>query len=190
MLRDMEHASPPAASPRTHGAHFDPRSQLAADMASLMRYKRWADADLLNAAIALPTLARLLLGRYLTKIIRHFHTVDCIFKAHLLGIPHQYSSPNPAEPATLTELRQRVNAVDEWYLEYARNADERVLAEALDVTFTDGQQQVLTRSDILLHVSLHGAYHRGNAGILLRIVGTEPLPDRFTSYLRAHAADA
>jgi uncharacterized damage-inducible protein DinB len=49
---------------------------------------------------------------------------------------------------------------------------------------TDGERQVLTRADILLYVSLHGAGHRGQVGLLLRKCGAEPPPDRFTNYLR------
>jgi uncharacterized damage-inducible protein DinB len=82
-------------------------------------------------------------------------------------------------------LQQRVAAIDAWYVDYTRTLDERDLAESLQVTFTDGQQQVLTRSDILLHVSFHGAGHRGNVGILMKLRAAEPPPDRFTNYIRA-----
>src|SRR5262245_51521336 len=85
---------------------------------SLMRYKQWADADLLRAALALPVPAPAPEGGYITAIIRHFHTVDRIFEAHLRGIPHEYTSSNPSEPASLSELQQCVSAVDEWYVEY------------------------------------------------------------------------
>lgn len=167
-------------------ADSDPAVTAPNLMVALMDYKRWADADLLEAVLALPALIAAPEGQYVTAIIRHFHTVDCIFKAHLLGVPHQYSSANPAEPIGLEELQQRVSATDEWYVGYAQKLGEREreLDEALQVSFTDGQQQVLTRADILLHVSLHGTYHRGNAGILMRTSGAEPPPDRFTSYLR------
>jgi uncharacterized damage-inducible protein DinB len=159
-------------------------SSEAADMLlSLMRYKRWADAELMRAVLELPALADVPEGVYITAVIRHFHTVDCIFRAHLLGAPHGYTSANPPEPATLSELRQRVGEIDEWYVEYVHNLDELDLEQPLHVRFTDGQASVLTRSDILLHVSLHGASHRGNVGILLRKVGAEPPQDRFTTYL-------
>jgi uncharacterized damage-inducible protein DinB len=135
------------------------------ELVSILLYKRWA-------------------GRYVAAIMRHVHTVDCIFRAHLLGTSHTYTSANPEEPRTLGELDQRMAATDDWYVEYARSLDARRLGEALDVTFTDGDRQRLTRWEVLLHVSHHGAYHRGNVGILLRIAGAGALPDRFTSYLR------
>ena len=153
-------------------------------MLSLMRYKLWADTDLIDTVSALPVLDTAPEGPYFAAIIRHYHTVDCIFRAHLLGVPHEYTSTNPAEPATLQELQQRVRAIDEWYVDYTRELDERDLGQALQVRFTDGQQQLLTRSEILLYVSLHGAGHRGQASLLLRKCGAEPPPDRFTNYLR------
>jgi len=149
-----------------------------------MRYKKWADAELLGVALALPSLATVPEGGYIAAIIRHFHTADCVFRAHLLGIPHGYTSANPPEPATLAELQPRVAAIDDWYVDYAGTIDAQDLEEALQVKFTDGQEQLLTRSDILLHITLHGAYHRGNVGILLRKCGAEPPPDRFTTFLR------
>ena len=152
---------------------------------SLMRYKRWADTELLQAALALPaSFPEKELG-YVAAIIRHYHTVDCIFRAHLLGIPHKYTSPNPAEPATLRALQTSVAETDEWYVSYASELDERALGEVLHVTFTDGAQQSLSRSDILLHISQHGTGHRAQVGLLLKFCGIEAPPDRFTNYVRS-----
>ncbi|HTV21098.1 MAG TPA: DinB family protein [Polyangiaceae bacterium] len=158
------------------------------EMLSLLRYKAWADAALLDGVLALPILRTAPEGGYVTAIIRHFHTVDCIFQAHLRGARHEYSSPNPPDPATLAELQPKVRAVDAWYVEYARQLDAADLGQPLHVTFTDGQQQVLTRSEILHYVSLHGAGHRGQVALLLRMCGAEPPPDRFTHYLRLQPA--
>lgn len=167
------------------------RAALTSDtMVSLMRYKQWADEDLMHAAAGLSRFGRALVGKYVVAIVRHFHTVDCIFRAHLLGVDHGFTSANPTEPTTLAELHERVVLVDEWYVEYARALDARRLGETLDITFTDGDRQRLTRSDMLLHVAQHGAYHRGNVGILLRVGGAGALPDRFTSYLRQAASGA
>jgi uncharacterized damage-inducible protein DinB len=127
---------------------------------------------------------------YVLALIRHYHTVDCIFRAHLLGIPHEFSSPNPSEPATLEELQTRIAEIGAWYLDYTRNLDQRELGQVLHVKFTDGDQQLLTRSDILMHVALHGAGHRAQVALLMQLKGLRPHPDRFTSYLRARAEGA
>lgn len=172
MFERMEHATPSSLS--TH--------------ASLMRQKLWADSELMKTVLALPVLGTAKEGQYVTAIVRHFHTVDCIFRAHLLGVPHGYTSTNPAEPATLAELERPVRETSQWYVDYVHALDEAKLSEPLQVKFTDGEEQRLTRSDILLHVALHGAGHRGNIGIILRLLGAEPAPDRFSSYLR-HASN-
>jgi uncharacterized damage-inducible protein DinB len=150
-----------------------------------MRYKRWADAELLTAARGLSLWRRWLAGRFVAAIVRHVHAVDCIFRAHLLGVSHSFTTVNPAQPTELSELEERVRATDDWFVDYARTLDARRTGESLNVTFTDGDRQQLTRAEVLLHISHHGAYHRGNVGILLRIVGAGALPDRFTSYLRS-----
>lgn len=164
--------------------HATPSGHTSTSMLSLMRYKLWADADLIATVLAHPALAAVPEAPYFPGIIRHYHTVDCIFRAHLLGIPHEFTSTNPAEPATLLELQPRVQAIDDWYVDYVARVDEHELAQPLQVKFTDGQEQVLTRSEILLYVSLHGAGHRGQVSLLLRKCGAEPPPDRFTNYLR------
>jgi uncharacterized damage-inducible protein DinB len=189
MFSDMEHAtlssSPSPIAQMSSDTGPNATNDLGSNMLlSLMRYKAWADAELIKAVLAIPDFVTKTEGGYATAIIRHYHTVDCIFRAHLLGIPHGYTSANPSDPATLSELQPRVAAVDDWYVEYARNLSERELAEALDLTFTDAQQQVLTRGDILTHISQHGAGHRGQVSLLFRLIGAEPAPDRFTSYLR------
>jgi uncharacterized damage-inducible protein DinB len=194
MLNDMEHvtdsalsSSTPTQSQAQTGLNVGPDATIRASdvMLSLMRYKCWADADLLKAALALPSHFPAKEAGYITAIIRHYHTVDCIFRAHLLGIPHNYTSPNPAEPAILSELQQRVREIDAWYVDYASDLDERDLSEVLNVKFTDGQEQTLSRSDILLYVSQHGAGHRGQVTLFMKLSGIEPPPDRFTNYLRS-----
>ncbi|WP_414712693.1 DinB family protein [Sphingopyxis sp.] len=41
----------------------------------------------------------------------------------------------------------------------------------------------MRRSEILLHVALHGTYHRGNAGAVLQLKGLSPGRDAITDYL-------
>ena len=41
----------------------------------------------------------------------------------------------------------------------------------------------MTRGEMLLHVALHAAGHRGQAALLLQKNGIEPWPDRITDFL-------
>ena len=45
----------------------------------------------------------------------------------------------------------------------------------------------MTRGEIILHVCLHGTYHRGNAGILLQKSGSSLYKDAVTDFLDAAA---
>jgi uncharacterized damage-inducible protein DinB len=45
----------------------------------------------------------------------------------------------------------------------------------------------MTRGEIILHVCLHGTYHRGNAGILFQKKGIVPNRDSMTDFLEMAA---
>ena len=151
--------------------------------ASLMRYKRWADQQLFAALLGRPDIDADPTAAIVREIVGHFHAVDCIFQAHLRGLPHAFTTTSLESAATLLQLRDMVSTVDDWYVDFATRVSGEALAEPLTLRFTDGKQRVLSRADVLLHVSHHGAYHRGNIGVLMRAMGFELLPDRFTTFL-------
>lgn len=77
----------------------------------------------------------------------------------------------------------------------ARRARERyetflgsLTAEALPrpihYTNSAGQAFDTPLEDILLHVALHGAYHRGQIAMLLRDAGAEPAPTDYIAWAR------
>jgi uncharacterized damage-inducible protein DinB len=80
-----------------------------------------------------------------------------------------------------------------------RNADEFLaLVESLDeigldsgVTYKNSAGVEFTSSfrDILLHVALHGAYHRGQISAAIRAGGDTPAPTDYIAFVRGtHAA--
>ena len=46
-----------------------------------------------------------------------------------------------------------------------------------------GKRARMRRGEILLHVCLHGTYHRGNAGAVLQLKGLTPSRDSVTDFL-------
>jgi uncharacterized damage-inducible protein DinB len=46
----------------------------------------------------------------------------------------------------------------------------------------------MTRGEMLLHVAMHAAGHRGQVALLLQKNGIQPWPDRITDFLRAERA--
>jgi uncharacterized damage-inducible protein DinB len=82
-------------------------------------------------------------------------------------------------------LAEQVRELDDWYVDYVGALPEDRIDETIDFAFTNGAPARMRRGDMLLHVALHGAYHRGNAGILLQKNGVAPNDDRLTDFLGA-----
>lgn len=175
----------PANGAPADDAHDD---AAAAPFAALMQYKQWADEHLLEALLARPDLEAEPHAVLIREVIGHYHAVDRIFQAHLQGVAHGFTGTRLPETATFAQLRDEVARVDRWFVDYARSIDRDALAERLSVRFTDGAIKTLTRADVLHYIAQHGTYHRGNVGVLMRMLGLEPAPDRVIDYLDERAS--
>jgi uncharacterized damage-inducible protein DinB len=154
---------------------------------SLFRYKAWANDELINVLSQADANRFPNEVRTATRIINHTYVVDCIFKAHLLGVKHDFVATNTPETPHVDELRKAINLVDSWYLEYVSRTSTMELSEVIHFRFTDGDMGSMSRQEIFLHVSLHGGYHRGAAGEILRSTGLAPPRDLYSRYL--HSAE-
>jgi uncharacterized damage-inducible protein DinB len=117
------------------------------------------------------------------RVLDHVHTVDKIFQRHLQGLPHSYAAPRSDVMPELGALANSMRETDEWFVAYVDELSEPNLDEPIDFVFTSGKPARMTRGEILLHVCLHGTYHRGNAGALLQLREIAPSPDSITDYL-------
>jgi uncharacterized damage-inducible protein DinB len=153
--------------------------------AMLVRCKQWADLGLHEA-----------IGREFGRldaqdaaivplILDHIQVVDRIFQHHLQGRPHGYHAPRSAVTPDIATLAKDAKDVDAWYVAYVEALSAADFDEPIDFVFTSGTPARMTRGEILLHVCLHGTYHRGNAGVLLQKSGGTPSPDGVTDFLEA-----
>jgi uncharacterized damage-inducible protein DinB/putative sterol carrier protein len=122
------------------------------------------------------------------RVLSHTYVVDRIFAANLTGAEHGYASANESEAPTLEELSGAIRASDRWYIDYVSRLENAQLVEKIDFTFTDGAPGRMSREEMLLHVSIHGASHRAQAGWIMMESSITPPADGFTSYL--HNAEA
>ena len=124
------------------------------------------------------------------RVLSHTYAVDQIFAANLRRAEHGYTSPNPSHAPSLDELSAAIRSSDRWYLDYVSRLDKAQLAERIDFTFTDGLPGRMSREEMLMHVAIHGANHRGQIGLMMMQNSITPPADRFTSYLhKAEASD-
>jgi uncharacterized damage-inducible protein DinB len=149
----------------------------------LIDIKRWADRGLYEAVgqnfgRLNPEEASIML-----RILDHIHTVDRIFQHHLQGLPHTFKAPRSETMPELDALASSTSAVDDWYASYVGSLTEDDFGQPVDFVFTSGKRARMRRGEIILHVCLHGTYHRGNAGAVLQLKGLTPSRDAITDFL-------
>jgi uncharacterized damage-inducible protein DinB len=146
-------------------------------------HKRWIGAQFFEALAKVDEAAHAETRHTAIRLMNHIHVVDRIFAGHLAGRPHGYSGTNTPETPSLAALRDATAASDDGYLALIEALDESQLDEPVHFSFTDGDAGCMTRGEMLMHVALHGSYHRGAVGRLLVQAGVPAPRDLLTRYL-------
>ncbi|MBW8813291.1 MAG: DinB family protein [Caulobacterales bacterium] len=149
----------------------------------LIDVKRWADRGLCEAAAQTIEQLSAQEASIMVRILDHIHVVDRIFRHHLQGSTHGFQAARSDVLPELRPLIESLQETDDWYASYVRSLSAKEVAQAVDFTFTSGKPARMTRGEILLHVCLHGTYHRGNAGAVLQLKGLTPSRDSITDFL-------
>ena len=156
---------------------------MAQPYSQLIAIKRWADHGLYDAVGRnLDRLSREE-SALMLRVLDHMHVVDRIFQHHLRGLPHAFRAPRSETVPQLAVLADGVREVDDWYASYVDSLTAGELGEPIDFVFTSGKPARMRRGEIILHVCLHGTYHRGNAGAVLQLKGLTPSRDSVTDFL-------
>ncbi len=154
----------------------------------LLRYRAWADRLTYDAVARLPegaaTEARATIFGNMLRTLSHTYVVDDIFQAHLQGRVHGYTSRNTDEPLALDELWQRQQAINDWYLNYARALSLEQAAEVLAFQFIGGGEGRMSREEMILHVVNHATYHRGFVADMFYQVPAKPPATDLPVFLR------
>lgn len=152
-------------------------------MENKFRYKAWANQELLELVEQIKNDEHPEQRTTAIRLLNHTLVVDKIFIAHLQGQSHPFSATNTPETPTLNQLKQSIEETDAWLINYAMDQSPTSLKENIHFTFTDGDSGRMTREQILDHLIIHGAYHRGNVGMLLTECGLNRPTDIFTRFL-------
>lgn len=155
---------------------------------TLVHYKRWATTGL-NAVLA-ETLNRIPVGEQsaVLRILDHVQVVDEIFSSNLEARLHGYQAARSADLPSFETLASKARRTVDWYADYADALQPEEVDEVITFSFANGDPGSMTRGEILLHVAMHAAGHRGQIALLLQRNGIQPFPDRLTDFLRAEAA--
>lgn len=154
---------------------------------SLFEYKAWANARMLKAVTAIDGERYAEQRRKAIRVMNHTFVVDRIFAAHLLGEPNPYTATNTEETPELPVLTESILASDAWLVGHVRELPVERMGECIRFHFTDGKAGEMSRAEMLQHLIVHGAYHRGAVGQILDALSLPRPPDTITAYL--HAAE-
>ena len=150
----------------------------------LTRYKAWADALAFRNVMALPreevVKERKAYFKTIAQTLAHTYIVDDMFKAHLEGRTHGYTSRKAETPPALDALWGKVQKMDTWYVELADSLSQNELDEVITFKFVEGGEGAMSREDILLHVVNHTIYHQGFVSTMMHEIpansGANDLP--------------
>lgn len=150
---------------------------------SLFKYKAWSNDQLFAELTKMESTEMQEARHNAIRILNHIYVVDQIFAAHLSSAAQSFTATNTTETPTVEALRDGVAMLDAWYVDYSSSLSPEMLAENIAFTFTDGDKGLMSREEMLSHVSLHGAYHRGAVGRIMTQVATPPPRDLYTKFL-------
>lgn len=116
--------------------------------------------------------------------------------AHVLGAEHVWlariSGKSPSVPVwPMLTLDGCARLAGENVVALRRlvsDATPELLAQTVHYTNSAGRTYDSKIDDILLHVALHGAYHRGQVALIVRMAGGVPAPTDYIAYVRGDPA--
>lgn len=116
--------------------------------------------------------------------------------AHIMGTYEVWLSRLQRRPAraavwpeaSLPKVEVLWNEVKAAYGEFLSALGPADLDRRISYTNSAGREFTSSVGDILMHVALHGQYHRGKVNLLLRGAGLEPVPSDYIAFVRGAPA--
>lgn len=116
--------------------------------------------------------------------------------AHVIGTEETWLARLQSRPPRLAvwppiearDLMKRLEATHEDYASLLDELSDSGLAARVSYRNSAGDAFENAVGDILLHVALHGQYHRGKVNLLLRQAGIEPAPCDYIALVRGAPA--
>lgn len=156
----------------------------------LARYNAWCSEEISRALLELPSeelyKERLTVFKNIILTYHHIFLVDDIFKSHLLGIEHGYTTRTPDQFPSLDVIIENKKTIDEWYISQIESWSESDLAEVINFNYVGGQPGKMSRAEIILHVVNHSTYHRGMIVAMLYQIPFQPPVTDISVYVRDH----
>jgi uncharacterized damage-inducible protein DinB len=149
----------------------------------LFDHLAWADANARDALRTLPP-SSAEAGRA-TGLYAHVAAAEHVWLARLMERPAEHPVWPSLDLAASAALAERTA---QELLAYVASVGPADLVREVDYRNSAGQSFRSRVDDILVHVALHGAYHRGQIALLTRQGGGEPASTDYIAFARGAPA--
>jgi uncharacterized damage-inducible protein DinB len=144
----------------------------------LFEHLAWADDQVIESLRAAPDLPD---ADAVRELLAHILGAEHVWLARINGKPAEVAVWPNLSLDQCADLARRNQAGYRWLLEQLRQGGA---AESVRYTNSAGRELETRKDDILLHVALHGSYHRGQIAARLRTGGAEPSPTDYIAFVR------
>jgi uncharacterized damage-inducible protein DinB len=137
-------------------------------------YDAWANGEVLAAikATSAPTAQPL-------KLLAHILSAEYLWLERLQGQPQSM----PVWPElTFAQCESQISELSKLWHEYFSGIAPTRLSEKISYKNSQGEPWTNTVQDVLTHVPMHSAYHRGQIASLMRSTGSTP---PYTDFIHA-----
>jgi uncharacterized damage-inducible protein DinB len=150
----------------------------------LIDHLKWADTAVLRALRSSPPSSDRSFDRALS-LYAHVLAAEAVWLARMLGRPPDVAIWPALSVDEAAALGDRTRAELDAFLASLGPGDA---AREIDYRNSAGKAFRSTIEDVLLHVALHGAYHRGQVALVMREDGGEPAPTDYIAFTRGAPA--
>lgn len=144
----------------------------------------WSDEELLNAVTSGNAVPH--------EAIREFaHVIGTeeIWLARLERRTPRLAVWPPVSPSDRDrDLHEMLRQTHERWVSYLAGLQEADVGSIVEYVNSAGNRFENTVGDVLLHVALHGQYHRGKVNLMLRQAGLAPAPVDYIAFVRGAPA--
>jgi uncharacterized damage-inducible protein DinB len=146
------------------------------DYARLFAYDRWANDEVLRVLIGIAEPPQRAI-----KVMAHIVGTQYVWYTRMTATPNDV----PVWPDwTVKQTASAVHAIATKWTEIMQRGDDFFRRE-FSYTNSKGEKWTSRNDDVLMHVIMHGAYHRGQIAAAIRAGGNEP---PYTDYVQATRA--
>ncbi len=139
----------------------------------LFEYDDWANLEVVTLLQSTPYAPHKAL-----RLMAHIVGTEFVWLARLQGQPDPAVWPE----WNIAQIARERNRLAATVKDYLRSVTPERLGEQVSYTNTKGERWANSIADILMHVSMHSAYHRGQVAMTLRDSGIAPA---YTDFIQA-----